>query len=78
MSDMNKPEEATIFDARPKVLPQSTFRRHPAKQRLGRHDVDEAALLNELYQSLQRINEGMIRSNVALSELVDEVKLMRK
>lgn len=78
MSDMNKPEEATIFDARPKVLPGNTFRRHPAKQRLGRHNVDEAALLNELHQSLQRINAGIIRSNAALSELVDEVKLLRK
>ena len=40
-------------------------------------EEEEAALLIEPHRSLQRINEGMIRSNTALSELVDEVKLLR-
>ena len=78
MSDVNKPEEVTIFEAMSKMLPKNTFRRHPAKQRLRRHDVDEVALLKELDQSLQRINAGIIRSNAALLELVPEVKLLRK
>ena len=52
--------------------------RMPYSSTANNVETDDAALLLLLHQSLQDINAGMARTNIALSELVEEVKLLRK
>ncbi len=50
--------------------------RRPAVAHPG-SETSSSALLNQLHQELEGINEGIVRTNTALSELVAEVKSLR-